>query len=313
MGIQSMWQRILEVLDPTRIVIFARLKVLGLLIGCEDRELNLSGRRCNTLQIIELDRNIPIVDLPSAQDKDYGLATKAYGSARFSQSSILHLRRWSHIGLNEGNFLDMRASMIGWTDRHCSTLLKYLFPRCCAQKLTSHEHRLTYKVSALSFVDSFAYTAILPPDCHLLDRTIGGMNRWHYVRKLDMQLGPPAGAEASFQRARKAAGMVGELWMDTQQTYNELCVLLEQRLTSSDWRLRTIIVRDPAVSQDTMDEIEKDLYDFADCVRSSDGDSDRRKARHDAETLVQRWRMVDGEEGGRRFLVEKGMLGDLPS
>ncbi|GAB7345840.1 hypothetical protein MBLNU457_4096t1 [Dothideomycetes sp. NU457] len=204
-------------------------------------------------QILELDRSTPIkTKTSSRRDVDFGLATKVSGPFKIPPDSLLHLHSWQHIGLNEGSFLHLYGTP-PWAERGppewCPSLLDYLFPRCCAQVTTNHSHRFLHTINAMSFIDSFAYTAIFPPVDHLLRiKETLGINPLQHVRKLDLQLAPAVDESPNIvlDQARVGNADLAECWEHVQAMYLRLRSLLYRNYQDPEWRLREIICRDDA-------------------------------------------------------------------
>jgi len=249
----QIWSRILSVIDCQRIVLVGRLIDVGCIAGCSDSHVHFPLSSEADCQILELDRSTPIkTKTVGRRDVDFGLATKATGTCRLAPDSLLHLRRWQHIGLNEGSFLHLYGTP-AWSERgppaNSPSLLDYLFPRCCGQVTTNHSHRFLHTINAMSFVDSFAYTAIFPPVDHLLRiKATLGINPLQHVRKLDLQLAPAADESPNIvlDQARVGNADMGECWEHVQATYLRIRSLLYRNHEDAEWRLREIVCQDDA-------------------------------------------------------------------
>ena len=249
---REFWHSILSVIDCQRIILMGSCIDLARLAGCSDADAYFPTITEEHYQLLELDRNTPIkTDTSSRRDVDFGLATKATGTCKIAPDSLLHLRRWQHIGLNEGSFLHLYGTA-RWSERgppaHILSILDYLFPRCCGQVTTTHGHRFLHTINAMSFMDSFSYTAIFPPMDHLLRlKATLGINPLQHVRKLDLQLAPVA-AENSIvlDQARVGNADLAECWEHVQATYLKLRGLLFQKYEDVEWRLREVVCQDDA-------------------------------------------------------------------
>lgn len=249
----QIWPRILSVIDCQRIVLIGTMNVVGTVAGFSmSGDHHVSPSAANW-QILELDRSTPIKSkTTSRRDVDFGLATKVSGPFKIPPDSLLHLRRWQHIGLNEGSFLHLYGTP-SWAERGppewTPSLLDYLFPRCCAQVSANHSHRFLHTINAMTFVDSFAYTAIFPPVDHLLRiKETLGINPLQHVRKLDLQLAPAVDENPNIvlDQARVGNADLAECWEHVQATYLRLRGLLYRNYEDAEWRLKEIVCQDDA-------------------------------------------------------------------
>ena len=252
----SMWQRLFSRIEPKRIVMLAPASELAWLAGCIEYGTHFftSTRDASIIQTLELDRTTPMIVGSGPQQADFGLSTKASGGIyKLSPTSILHACRWSHIGLNEGSFLELYGQS-AWYEHgephDIPSLLQFLFPRCCGQYTTAHTHRFFHVVATMSFVDSFSYTAIFPPSDHAFrTHSTYGIHPNHYVRKVNLQLAPHPDQLGAILGDDKRVGraILTECWGHVQSTYLKLRTLMYQQSQDESWRLRTVVSEDNAI------------------------------------------------------------------
>ncbi|KAF2157471.1 hypothetical protein K461DRAFT_18862 [Myriangium duriaei CBS 260.36] len=247
----SIWQTLLQMLDPCRIVILAAYPdLLFLMGGGIHPTYDQFTSYLEELQILELDRKeghtyspTPLYD----DLTDYGLATKARGL----HSSMLHMRPWSHIGLNEGKVLDSSTFDYGMQRVHRSreSMIMRLFPRCCLQQATEHSHRWQHLRDEMSFIDSFSLTATRVPPDHLPSmRNTGGVHQWQFVRQLTLSLLPnPADVDLFHLPADEQANWWQARIDEALEHYCDLRWDLVNRYRQKDWRLRKVICLDDTV------------------------------------------------------------------
>lgn len=208
-------------------------------------------------QILEVcrDRANPI----SMSDTTYGFATKAPGPYRISPYSVLLLRKWTHVSLNEGSFLGAYGTL-DWFERgaprRTPSMLRFLFPVCCSQYTTPHTHRFGRLVNGLTLIDSFSYTAIFPPMDHLLLlNDLSGVHHFHHLRTLDLQIAPDLEEQGRIlnEPTRVGRADLGECWEHVQSTYLNLRELLYSSAHTESWRLREVVCEDAAIKSLSVD------------------------------------------------------------
>ncbi|KAF2224052.1 hypothetical protein BDZ85DRAFT_260316 [Elsinoe ampelina] len=187
------WRSLLSTFpELQRIVLLAPFLGLASLTSCVDSSFLASAQyHSDHFSILELTINPTTPVITSNRDtSDYGLATKSPTDFRFKLSSLMHMRSWTHIGLNEGNIGEL-AEQYEHEASATTSLLPFLFPPCCLQQNAEHSHRWAHLRDNMTFLDSFAYTALcVPPGQIPSSRYTTGVHPFKFVRKLDMKLLP---------------------------------------------------------------------------------------------------------------------------
>ncbi|KAG8625458.1 hypothetical protein KVT40_007209 [Elsinoe batatas] len=187
------WRSLLSTFpELQRIVLLAPFLGLASLTSCVDSSfISSASYHSDHFSILELTINptTPIIT-SDRNTSDYGLATKSPTDFRFKLSSLMHMRSWTHIGLNEGNLGEL-AEQYEYEASATTSLLPFLFPPCCLQQNVEHSHRWAHLRDNMTFLDSFAYTALcVPPGQIPSSQYTTGVHPFKFVRKLDMKLLP---------------------------------------------------------------------------------------------------------------------------
>lgn len=303
----AIWRHLLEAFDLQRIVLLSPFYGLAALTSVvQSSFLTSVTSTVRNMNILELDVKSESLDITSNRDtSDYGMATKSPTDFRFKTTSMLHMRSWSHIGLNEGNVSDL-DEQYEYDGPATVSLLPYLFPPCCVQRETDHSHRWAHLRDNMTFLDSFSYTGVMVPPYHIPSmRHDAGVHPFHYLRKLNLKILPDIrdvkAAINDIEDDDEVQDYIvehdngfGEIYADLRSDVLDNCSL-------DGWRLNTVVSDDhemlyriPGFASDFQDEMHKHLFSYGML---------RMEPRLIDTDWGRVWTVVDAEDNGRMVKV----------
>ncbi|KAF4550439.1 Hypothetical protein D9617_17g047070 [Elsinoe fawcettii] len=312
-AISSFWRQILETFDLSRIVLLSPFVGLASLVSCvEGGFLKSQFGEIPVFNILVLDVKSDSLTITNDREaSDYGIATKSPTDFRFRTTSLLHMRSWSHIGLNEGNIGDM-LEQYEYDTSSTASLLPYLFPPCCLQQDTAHSHRWAHLRDNMTFLDSFSYTALcVPPGQIPSTRYTSGVHPLKYVRKLDIKILPDMRDALEMMNdindPEEFEDFIQQHDEEIEIVYADLRADMIRNCNEEGWRLKTLISDDHDVyakSRYLIEHFEDQMnYLIQDSGEIEDGTN------HASWGRV--WEVVDHEQDGqitKRFEIKDKLV-----
>jgi hypothetical protein len=246
-----LWQRLLSVMDPSRVVILAPPAELSYLANVA---VDLFGEWAFSdmdFHILELAMSSPL-DTPDPQrrsscglspqalrrrttEEDFQLDSLCYappGEGTIAHASIMRLRPWIHLGLNEGSFLRAYGTY-EYFERGPPSII-YSIKNCLATATPgadarqtgparqpegqANAHRSAPAMShPLHAIRSFSYTAIMPFASHL-DFT----GLLPQLTSLDLQLAPQPTSKILHDKSRLGRAELEKCWQEFFAGYHWL-------------------------------------------------------------------------------------------
>ncbi|KAK5124602.1 hypothetical protein LTR85_001315 [Meristemomyces frigidus] len=251
----AFWQHLLSVVDLERVVILAPPIDLACLTNCAidtfgdwafgdmdyhilDLRLSNSGHQ---RPLRELEKPVQYSSLQYMPHRYPGLAG----------SSILNLRPWSHIGINEGAFLKAYGTY-EYFERGPPSLIYSIKDSLSPRPIFSPHARISHV--PLASLRSLTYTGIFPFANHLDFREL-----LPQLEELDMQLAPEPASNILNERERVGKAQLEDCWRELTSIYQGLASLLATfRISERNMpRLKKFVCRDskiPALLEE-LDEV----------------------------------------------------------
>ena len=168
----------------------------------------------------------------------------------FAESSLMYLRPWSHVSLNEGSFLKAYGTY-EFFERGPPSLV-YSIKECLTpqRQLAS----LLMGGSPLPALRSFTYTAIFPFSNHA-----DFIDMLPHLEELDVQYAPDPQSGILDDKARTGKAELSDCWQELVSAYHDLAVTISTfRMSEARFpKLKKFICRDlriPALKEE-LDEI----------------------------------------------------------
>ncbi|CZT24414.1 uncharacterized protein RCC_10140 [Ramularia collo-cygni] len=208
LDVARFWQTLLRVTNASRIVILAPPAELARLTECTiDLSTEWAFEEMD-YHLLELRCEIPSSARSTEQTFDAAVRSQSMppdrSLNRIAANSILMLKPWSHLALNEGSFL--RAySTYEYFERGPPSLVLSIM-NCFAAR---ERHAVSW-----SSLRSFSYTAILPFADHLDFRAI-----LPHLDELDIQLAPDATSNILNDKSRIGRAQMEDCWQELRAAY----------------------------------------------------------------------------------------------
>lgn len=135
----------------------------------------------------------------------------------FASSSLLHLRPWTDISLNEGSFLKAYGTY-EYFERGPPSLV-YSIKQCFDP--LSHQDKAKFGVRALPALRKFTYTAIFPFANHADFADIVP-----YLEELDLQFAPDPQSGILDDKTRVGKAELQDCWQELISAYHDLAVTM---------------------------------------------------------------------------------------
>ena len=250
----AFWQHMLSVVDPARIAIIAPPTEMACLTNCAIDTISdwaFSDMHLHMLELRQESRprhSSRLCDPVEYRKLDYS-PLRYPGLAR---SSLLNLRDWHSIKVNEGSFLKAYGTYEFF--EHGPPSLVYSIKDCVSPRPSYGIGLRRISNTPLASLRSFTYTAIFPFAGHLDFRELIPQ-----LEVLDLQLAP--GAESSILESKDRIGKADmhHCWSELMSTYRSLAFLLNTfSISASNCpKLKRFVCRDCRIPglQEELDDI----------------------------------------------------------
>ena len=273
----AFWQHLLSYIDPERIVILAPPTELACLTnGAIDTiGVSLLYRKIQYTSFILTNnwiqewafKDMEFQLLALKRDSDHVSRTSSpihYGDLQpipmrhpsFARSSVLYLRPWTHVGLNEGSFLKAYGTY-EYFERGPPSLV-YSIKRCLLPEAhLTHLNTLSHPprgLRSLSALRSFTYTGIFPFSNHA-----NFAEMLPYLEELDVSYAPDPQSGILDDKERTGKAELMDCWQELISAYHDLATTIcTIRMSETSFpRLKKFICRDKRIPalQDELDEV----------------------------------------------------------
>ncbi|KAK4539771.1 hypothetical protein LTR36_010359 [Oleoguttula mirabilis] len=247
----ALWQHLFSVVDLERVVILAAPVDLACLTNCAIDTFGDWAFGDMDYHILDLrvDRKGP--RSPAMELQYSSLQYMPHRYPGLAGSSILNLRQWSHIGINEGAFLKAYGTY-EYFERGPPSLIYSIKDSLSPRPIFSPHARISDV--PLASLRSLTYTGIFPFANHLDFREL-----LPQLEELDMQLAPEPASNILNERDRVGKAELQDCWSELISIYQGLAILLATfRISERNVpRLKKFVCRDSKIIalQEELDEV----------------------------------------------------------
>nr|POF04451.1 hypothetical protein CFP56_55932 [Quercus suber] len=235
-AIAAFWQHLFSKLNPTRVAIIAPPIELACITGCAIDTFGDWAFGDMDYHLLELRQVCQAEQVPSIDAMDYKtLASKPLHYPGIAAASVLRIRAWSDVSLNEASFLKAYGTY-HFFERGPPSLVYSINDALFVRKSTTD-----MVIPPLASIETFRYTAILPFATHL---DFVPLLSW--IVTLDLQLAPLPESDILTDRLRVGRAELEDCWSELFSTYENLVKRIASWSISgrSCPKLRKFICRD---------------------------------------------------------------------
>ncbi|KAK3686901.1 hypothetical protein LTR37_019343 [Vermiconidia calcicola] len=213
----DLWQQLLSVVDPERICILAPPIDLACLTNAAIDTVGDWAFSDMAFHFLEL-RQDSSMSHTLTEPVDYKALAPFPGQfPGFAASSLIRLRPWAHVSLNEGSFLKAYGTYeyfergppsLVYSINHCFTPL-------------GRSYQLIPGTWPLSALRTFTYTAIFPFSNH-----VDFKQMLPYIEELDVRFAPDVESGILDDRQRIGRAQLQDCWQELTSAYYALCAVL---------------------------------------------------------------------------------------
>lgn len=251
----ALWQHLLSNVDLERVVILAAPVDLACLSNCAIDTLGEWAFGDMDYHILDLrnDHHVPRTSssLLGSHVRYGSLQYVPYRCPGLAGSSILNLRPWSHIGINEGAFLKAYGTY-EYFERGPPSVIYSIKDSLSPRPIFSPHARISEV--PLASLRTLTYTGIFPFANHSDFREL-----LPQLEELDMQLAPEPASNILNERDRVGKADMQDCWSELILVYQGLASLLATfRISERNLpRLKRFVCRDSKITalQEELDEV----------------------------------------------------------
>nr|POE48980.1 hypothetical protein CFP56_32132 [Quercus suber] len=211
-AIAAFWQHLFSIISPTRVAVLAPPIELACITSCAIDTFGDWAFGDMDYHFLELRQTHHAEQSRSIEQLDYKtLSFKPLHYPGIAASSILRLRTWSDLRLNEASFLKAYGTY-NFFERGPPSLVYSINDSLYVRKSTTD-----LVLPPLAWIESFTYTAILPFSTHL-----DFVPLLSCIVTLDLQLAPLPESNILMDRLRVGRAELVDCWSELFSTYETL-------------------------------------------------------------------------------------------
>ncbi|KAK3722496.1 hypothetical protein LTR37_002488 [Vermiconidia calcicola] len=211
------WQQLLSVVDPERICILAPPVDLACLTNAAIDTVGDWAFSDMAFHFLELRQDSSKSHTLTEPVNYKALAPRPARHPGFAASSLVRLRPWAHVSLNEGSFLKAYGTY-EFFERGPPSLV-HSINHCFSPLGRSYEY--VPRSRPLFTLRTFTYTAIFPFSNHVDFRPM-----LPYIEELDVRFAPDVESGILDDRGRVGRAQLQDCWQELTSAYYALCAVL---------------------------------------------------------------------------------------
>jgi len=250
----ALWQHVLSVVNPPKILILAPPMDLACLTNCAIDTFGDWAFGDMEFHVVELQTNGsgPSGSVPAEALNYSSLEYMPHRFPGLAQSSILNLRPWSSININEGAFLKAYGTYEYFERGPPSLIYSIKDSFSPSSYFDAHARRISR--TPLVALRKLTYTAIFPFANHLDFHEL-----LPQLEELDLQLAPDVDSNILTQPERVGKAELQDCWSELCSIYQNIASQLATfRISAANMpRLKRFVCRDSKIAalRDDLDEI----------------------------------------------------------